>query len=376
MTAPDHRAGAGRRETGPVWLHATTPDVVDMLRVLAAALADLPGAPGVLLTGTATQTGGTPGEDPRALAAFLARESPVALVLAGGLLPPALIAAMRGRGGVFLVDALQPQPPGYRRLVPGYTRALLSGCTEIHARTPAAAQALARLTRGAVAVHCCGTLARYPAAPPCNEAELGALRDAVGSRPCWFAYSLPAGEEDAALLAHAHALRSAHRLLMIAAPRDPARGPEIAARAQDVGFSIARRALDQDILETTQVYIADAEDEPGLFLRLAPVSYLGGSLTQDAGIPSPVLAAALGSAMIHGRFTDRGQRAFLDALHAVGGGRRIAAAPDLGGALAALIAPDAGALAALNAWTLATEGADNTAALARSLCDWIALNAQ
>ena len=57
-----------------------------------------------------------------------------------------------------------------------------------------------------------GALARNGAVPGCNQQELGALRDAIGARPVWFAQDVPAAELDAVFLAHSHALRRAHRL--------------------------------------------------------------------------------------------------------------------------------------------------------------------
>ncbi|MCL4674485.1 MAG: hypothetical protein KJZ59_00240 [Pararhodobacter sp.] len=161
---------------------------------------------------------------------------------------------------------------------------------------------------------------------------------------------------------------------MILQPRDPEQGAALADRARELGFVCARRTLDEDIDETTQVYIADSEDDPGLFLRLAPVSFLGGSLTRDAPLPSAVTAAALGSALIIGPHTDNGQQEFLSRLVALGGARQIGVAAALGEVLAALLAPDAGAEAALRAWSLATDGSDATYAVARAIQDWMQLN--
>lgn len=161
---------------------------------------------------------------------------------------------------------------------------------------------------------------------------------------------------------------------MILAPRDAQEGAAFAQQAVALGFACARRANDDEITETTQVYITDAEDPPGLFLRLAQVSYLGGSLTRGEQIPDPLLATALGSALIFGPHAPPSQRAVLDRLRRAGGGRRVAQPADLGEALATLLAPEAGAEAALKAWNMVTEGADATDQLARVLGDWAVLN--
>lgn len=359
--------------SGPVWLHATDPGEHDALKILAAQLADLHDAPECLVTGSSVQSG--PGEEIRAIDAWLERIQPRMIVLAGAVLPPNLIERARGRGiALMLVNARNSAPPGHWRLWPGFTRALLGAFTQIHARDPDTVRGLSRLLHGAVPVLGSGSLARFPPAPGCNHAELEAIRDTLGGRAVWFAYSLPQAEAEAALKAHAHALRRSHRLLMIIAPRDPRDGEALAGHAVAMGFACARRTPDDEITETTQVYIADAEDEPGLFLRLSPVSYLGGSLTRDIATPGPLAAAALGSALVFGPHAEPADRAFLEQLRRVGGGRRIAVAEELGEAVSALLSPEIGAEAALRAWTLATEGSDATYHLARAICDWLQLN--
>lgn len=360
--------------SGPVcWLHATDPAEYDALKLLGAQLAEMRGAPECLVSGGGARPG--PGENLRAIDAWLDRLQPLLLVLAGPVLPPNLIERAQARGiGLMLVNASYASAPGRWRMWPGFSRALLSGFAQIHARTESAAQPFARQVRSATAVFCGGVLARFAPAPACNHVELAALRHALAGRPVWFAFSLAQAEVEAALAAHAQALRRAHRLLLILAPRDPRDGAALAARSAEMGFSCARRMADDDITETTQIYITDAEDEPGLFLRLAPVSFLGGSLTPGAGTPGPVHAAALGSALVFGPHAEPDCRAFLEQLRRVGGGRRITTGAELGEAVSALLSPEIGAEAALKAWTLATEGSDATYQVARALCDWVQLN--
>jgi 3-deoxy-D-manno-octulosonic-acid transferase len=353
-----------------IWLCATGPSAIEPLRVLEDSLQENRIAP------RCRQILATTPEDDAAILADLDKNAPDLLVLCGPRVPPALLAAARIRGtGLFLVDATGVAVSGMLRFVPGFTRSILDSFDEIHVRDQGALRAVRRVMGDSPKVHLSGPLARHGSAPGCNAFELTSLHAAMAQRPVWLGYSLPAAEEDAVLLAHAHALRRAHRLLLIAMPRDAARGANLAERARDIGFVCSRRALDEDITETTQVYIADTEDAPGLFLRLAPVGFLGGSLTRDAGSPALVLAAALGTAMVFGRHALTGADGpFAALLRAGGGGRLISAAPELGEAISALLAPDVGAQAALAAWELATEGSDTTATLARSLCDWLQLN--
>jgi 3-deoxy-D-manno-octulosonic-acid transferase len=374
-----YRLGRGRRRgdraqapappagrAAPIWLHATDAEAAAVLALLARQIGELRGAPPTVLTGTAADPG--PSDAPEDAAAQLDRFAPAMLVLSGAPLPPALVEAARRRGlPILLVNARRPVLPGQWRLWPGFLRGLLGAMSEIHAADAASATLLRGLAPAHVPVEATGPLALYPPAPPCNASELEAMRATLSHRQCWFAWSLPPPEEAAALLAHVQALRRAHRLLLIVSPRDPGRGADLAERARDVGFVIARRALDEEITETTQVYIADAEDEPGLFLRLAGICFLGGSLTRDAGTPAPLLAASLGSALVFGPHAADADRAFLDRLHRARAARRIATTSELGDAIAALLAPEIGAEAALRAWSIATEGSDATDALARRI---------
>lgn len=376
QTAPprtDAQALADHPGDGPVWMHATEQSEVDALRVLAHQINEIPDAPECLLTGSAGAPG--PDDDPQAVDAFLEQHQPRFAVFAGSALQPNLIERARARRlALFLVNARAVSPPGRWHLWPGFSRGLLSAFEQIHTCDEDSARALTRYLRGAVAVMASGTLARHAPAPACNNVELESLRQALAGRPVWFAFSLPASEVDAALWAHSQALRGSHRLLMILAPRDPRDGAAVAARTVEMGFSCARRTLDEDITDTTQVYVADAEDEPGLFLRLAQVCYQGGSLTRDVATPSALQAAALGSALVFGPHADPADRLFAEQLRRVGGGRRVASGVELGEAVSTLLTPEIGAEAALRAWMLATEGSDATWSLARALCDWAKLN--
>lgn len=362
MPRPRGRAEPGLSAGDPpplVCLVAAEPAAVEPLRVLASELAAPRDAPRTELL--------RPAEGP----ARLPPETALA-VLAGDPLPGDLIEAARAqRIGLIWVEAGSAPRLDRRGLVPGRLRRCLAVMAEIHARDSDAAQALKSLVPASVPVRLTGRLARHPPAPPCNASELEALREALGGRPAWLAHSLPAEEFGAALDAHVAALRQAHRLLLIAAPRDPREGAALAEMAAARGLETARRLAEDEIVPTTQLYVADADDDPGLFLRLAGVAWLGGTLTAGAGCPQAQPAAALGTALVVG---PQGQGGMIEALCAVGAARRIARAPEMGEAVARLVAPDAAAAAALQGWTLATQGAGATLATAQAIRDWLALN--
>ena len=361
---------AADRARTAVWLHATTPEDAPATEVLALALRDLPRPPRCMLTGVPGNPG--PAEDIAALDAMLVDAGIALVVLVGSSLPVAVIERARARGvAVFLVDCDEPAPQGGWRILPGFTRSILKRLAQIHTRDARGAAALPRAVRGAVAVHETGALARMAPARGCNMQELDELRAAVGTRPVWCAIAVPPTELVAVLEAQATLLRRAQRLLLIVQPRE---AEAAAALVGATGLGLSLRSLDDSIDEATQVYLADTDDPPGLFLRLATVCYLGGSLTLGADPLAATEGAALGSALVAGRQAQGATKELLDRLRAVGGMTEVRAPADLAEAVGRLLAPEVGAQSALRAWSLASAGAEATLTVARAIADHLALS--
>lgn len=165
------------------------------------------------------------------------------------------------------------------------------------ARTDEDAARYRALGAGAVAVS--GNL-KFDALPlVAEEGELAALRAAIGSRPVWLAASTHEGEEEAVAAAH-RALRANHPdLLTVVVPRHPARGDKVRAVLASAGFTVAQRSRGEPLTAGTDVYLGDTMDEMGLFLRLAPVCFLGGSLAVIGG-HNPIEPIRLHVPVVHG----------------------------------------------------------------------------
>jgi len=182
----------------------------------------------------------------------------------------------------------------------------------------------------------------------------------MATRPGWLAADVPAAEEAAVIAAHRSALRLAHRLLLILVPQDPARGEDLARQIEAAeGWAVAQRGLEQEPDTETEVYIPDSDAEYGLWYRLAPVTYMGGSLLGEGCARNPMEPAALGSAIIYGP-RPGGFGVVFGRLGAAQAARAVGSAPDLGEALSDLLAPDRAARLAQAAWGLASEGVDVT----------------
>ena len=88
-------------------------------------------------------------------------------------------------------------------------------------------------------------------------------------------------------------------LLLVLVPRHPARADAVADLVRDRGLSVTRRSLGEAISSSTDVYLGDTLGEMGLYYKLAPVTFLGGSFN-DAGGHNPLEAALSGSALVTG----------------------------------------------------------------------------
>lgn len=368
-----------RRETVPdpprparpdgrlVWLHAPTLDAARSMTELARRVIFDEGFP-VLLTTPApvASVGGlivqpAPPDTPAEARAFLDHWQPEAAVMSEGELRPSLLReAIDRHVPLAMVDGMSPHIlQGRERWWPGQMRGLLAHFRYVLTVDETAARAFRKGGGAANAVVVSGRMEEGSGVLPCTEAERAALARVLATRQVWLAVALPEAEEAAVIAAHRHALRLAHRLLLVIAPKDPARAAPLAEALQkDPGWTVACRAADEEPEPETEVFIADGPTELGLWYRLAPVSYLGGSLTTGC-LRDPMEAAALGSAVIHG--PRAGQ--FGGAMGRLGAARAtipVSSDAELAEALSDLLAPDRAARLAHAAWAVASDGTDVT----------------
>lgn len=203
-----------------------------------------------------------------------------------------------------------------------------------------------------------GTLKEGTPPPTCDEAARQAMTEEIGGRPVWLAASTHPGEEDIVLDAQIRAASTAHALLLILVPRHPERGAEVAEMAVARGLRVARRSSGSALTRDTQVYVADTLGEMGLWYRLAPVSFVGGSLVQVGG-HNPFEPAALGSAIIYGPHVQNFRDVYAR-LAAAEAAVNVTDAAELAAAVERLIQPDHSAPLAYAAWEVTSSGANVT----------------
>lgn len=246
----------------------------------------------------------TPADTPAATDRFLRHWQPNLALWCELDLWPGLLSATALRGiPMWLVNARVLNPssrakrwgrPYYRRALPLFER--------IRAQDEGAAQALIRMGAPADRVGVAGTIKALARQLPCDPEALSRWQGVTAGRPVWLGASSQEGEERVLLQTHA-LLRQTHpTALLIIAPRYPARGAEVAQMAQGFGPTGWRSRGDAGHADQA-VYVADTLGEMGLWFRLAPVAFVGGSL--QGGGKNPFEALALGCRVLHGPHVQR-----------------------------------------------------------------------
>jgi 3-deoxy-D-manno-octulosonic-acid transferase len=156
-------------------------------------------------------------------------------------------------------------------------------------------------------------------APPADDAKLDRLLTLTRGREVVVAASTHPGEEEILLATHKTLSRYFPGLLTVIVPRHPDRGEAVARMIAASGVEVALRSHEDLPGARNGVYVADTLGELGLFYRLAPIVFMGGSLVAHGG-QNPIEAAKLGAAIVHGphvfNFAD-----VYDALDRAGGAR-------------------------------------------------------
>ena len=318
------------RPDGPVvWLHAVGLGEVLALRGLIAALAERSQAQ-FLVTSTTRGSAEVLAKNlpPRTRHQFLPLDAPgyvdrfldtwrpsLSVWAEQDLWPGAVVAADRRGIPLALVNArMNAAAYARRRRWYGLYRNLFGRFQFITAQDRATADHLQALGAKDVSV----SASFKAAAPPLAAvpADLAAAREAlVGLRPVLLASSHP--EDEFVTLSALRAMD--RRPLLIIAPRDPLRGPEIARRVSEAGFAATLRSAGEG--PTGDVWIADTFGEMGLWYRLCPVTIMGGTFGATEG-HNPWEPAALGSAILHGPRTANFARDF-EILHEAAAARSV-----------------------------------------------------
>ncbi|MGI9394289.1 MAG: 3-deoxy-D-manno-octulosonic acid transferase, partial [Boseongicola sp.] len=142
----------------------------------------------------------------------------------------------------------------------------------------------------------------------------------------------------------------------IVVPRVPDDGPDILAALEAQGWRTALRSKGEEPEEDIQVYVADTEEEMGLWYRLAPITFMGGTLDPNALASDPFEPASLGSAVVHGPNIGNNSHRF-SRLRKANATAELTSPDELGDMIFNLQAPDKAATLAHAGWSLTSESA-------------------
>jgi len=137
--------------------------------------------------------------------------------------------------------------------------------------------------------------------PPADEHDMQEMKRTIHGRPLFLAASTHRGEDEDVIEAHIEVMEKIPNLLTIIVPRHPERGGEIAQLIQEYQLVPAMRSRNHLPDRGTHIYVADTIGELGLFYRLAPIVFMGGSLIKHGG-QNPIEPAKLDTAILHGPY--------------------------------------------------------------------------
>jgi 3-deoxy-D-manno-octulosonic-acid transferase len=312
---PERRAVAGlaRPDGTLIWVHGASVGEVLSVQPLVEAIRNQ--GFNVLVTAgtvTAAQTAaqrmpaGTlhqyiPLDTPQFMNAFLDHWKPGLVLIAESEFWPNLLLETSNRNiPIVLVNGRLSQRSFARWKGARKTATSLLSCFDLClTQDQDVAERLSQL--GAPRVLATGNLKFDVSPPPADPQAMADMQRTIRARPVFLAASTHRGEDEAVINAHLEVAEKIPDLLTIIVPRHPERGGEIAQLVQEHRLSPAMRSRNHLPDRGTHIYVADTIGEMGLFYRLSPIVFMGGSLIKHGG-QNPIEPAKLDNAILHGPY--------------------------------------------------------------------------
>ena len=277
---------------------------------------------------------------------------------------PGLILGCQSRGIPLLLVNAQFSERSRKRwqIVPHSAARILNSFDTIQAQDAESADNLSALGGPELVATMRGRLQHSPVVDPLDSTLFDDMSSALGRRGAWLAALTEPGEEDIVAKAHSAILRRSPRMLLIIMPSDATRGRVIAKKLASDGWRVATRSNDDELAPDTEIVVADNPADGGMWYQIAPISFIGGSLSQTTQGHSPEAACAYGSAILFGPNVANYSELYA-ALAESGGAVSVSNAKELSNAVVTLLAPDKVAEMAHAAWTISSDGAEVTDAV-------------
>ena len=324
LRAPAYRERLGERFgffegaplPGGIWIHAVSVGEVQAIEPLVRHLQKQHPELAITLT-TSTPTGSErarvlfgrdlfhvyfPYDLPWSLKRFLRRIQPCMLVMVETEIWLNLLQLCDEQGIITLLAngrLSERSARGYARLG-GFSRRVFGLIRAVAAQSTADAERFVQLGVPRERVQVTGSIKFDMRIPASVQEQAQVVKLLLGEdRPVWIAASTHEGEEEQVLAAHARILEKIPSALLLLVPRHPERFERVAALLQRQGYRFVRRSALVPCEPATQVFLVDTMGELPLFLGVADVAFIGGSLVETGG-HNMLEAAAQGVPVVFG----------------------------------------------------------------------------
>jgi 3-deoxy-D-manno-octulosonic-acid transferase len=289
---------------------------------------------------------------------FLKHWSPDIAIIAGGEFWPRLLTKLHAQGVLSIAVNTNMTARSYRRWqwVSGLAKLLLNTFGLILAQDQPVAQKLKRLGAHSGKIRVTGLLSDAKKLMHYDESLYSGLSSAIGNRSVWLSATTHRDEEDVVVNAHKIALRRNRRLLLILHTCEEQRGARIAARHENKNLNFALQEKGDVPDDMTDVYVTDQMENLATYLRLASVTFCGGTLS-TGDVIDPYHPATMGSAIIQGPACDDFEQEY-NRYREAGATRLVRNGRELAQTLNAVVAPDVAATMAHAAWEISSEGGE------------------
>ena len=301
---------------GGIWIHAVSVGEVQAIEPLVRHLQRQHPDLAITLT-TSTPTGSErvrrlfgqelfhvyfPYDLPWSLKRFLRRVQPALLVMVETEIWPNLLQLCHEQGVLTLLAngrLSERSARGYARLG-GFRREVFGLIGSVAAQSQEDARRFIDLGVPPQRVEVTGSIKFDMRIPASVQEQAEVMRRLLGEgRPTWIAASTHEGEEEQVLSAHAEVRKRIPSALLVLVPRHPERFERVASLVERRGFSMARRSRNEPCEAETGVFLGDTMGELTLFLGVADVAFIGGSLVKTGG-HNMLEAAAQGVPVVFG----------------------------------------------------------------------------
>jgi len=350
-----------------IWLHAETVEQTNNFAEIVAHFADRKDVKFYWTTEEDDPTGAfdqfgehqvLPLDHPSFAKKFLKKTKPDALVwLSNSIRPVLLRKVARANIPAIYANAGLSRAQAQRFLwFPNFSALYLSSFDRILAKTDESAKRLRRANAPRARLEVLGVMHAGARALPHDESKRVRLAQQLNNRPVWLAAHVSPGEVAALGKTQRKVSRAVQGLMLILNVANEQEARTAVTKLSALGLRVSIRDEQSAPTADTDILVDHGSKDLGVLYRLAPVCFLGHSLTKLGG-SDPFEAAALGSAILHGPHTDDFQSGY-DRLTDAGAARLVYNSEMLSEALTETLSPDRAAEMAHAAWEVSSAGAE------------------